>query len=243
MECIKAEYLKVAVLNNSGNVGKSTICQTLLEPRIKGAKMIRIETSNVDGNATKGLSSSNMVAVIQQIDLADVAIIDVGSSNIEGFIKGMKKNEGAHEDIDYYLVPVIPETKQQFDTINTINTLLDMGVPKESIKVILNRVNSDVEDIKSQFDTFYKSDVAKEIGFTSIKEPTIIFDSELFQLLNLTYQDLKTVLNDKTDYRKLLREEKDLEKRSIISLKRSALRLAKGHERCLDEAFKNLKLV
>ncbi|MCM5327019.1 transcriptional regulator, partial [Escherichia coli] len=31
-------YLKLAIVNNSGNVGKSTICQTLLKPRLEGSE-------------------------------------------------------------------------------------------------------------------------------------------------------------------------------------------------------------
>ena len=35
-------YLKLAIVNNSGNVGKSTICQTLLKPRLEGSEIIKV---------------------------------------------------------------------------------------------------------------------------------------------------------------------------------------------------------
>lgn len=53
-------YLKAAVLNNSGNVGKSTICQTLLKPRLDGAEIIKVETINSDGTNDSKLSAKEM---------------------------------------------------------------------------------------------------------------------------------------------------------------------------------------
>ena len=40
--------MKVAVINFSGNVGKSTIARHLLTPRIEGAELISIESINAD---------------------------------------------------------------------------------------------------------------------------------------------------------------------------------------------------
>ncbi|MEA7619001.1 transcriptional regulator, partial [Salmonella enterica subsp. enterica serovar Virginia] len=41
--------IKIAVVNNSGNMGKSTICDSLLLPRLEGAKVVKVETINTDG--------------------------------------------------------------------------------------------------------------------------------------------------------------------------------------------------
>ena len=49
--------MKVAVINFSGNVGKTTIARHLLAPRIAGAEVISIESINADdgqGGALRG---------------------------------------------------------------------------------------------------------------------------------------------------------------------------------------------
>ena len=49
--------MKIAVINFSGNVGKSTIARHLLLPRIAGAELIAVESINSDesqGQALRG---------------------------------------------------------------------------------------------------------------------------------------------------------------------------------------------
>jgi hypothetical protein len=41
--------MKVAAINCSGNVGKTTVARHLLAPRIEGAEVIAIESTNADG--------------------------------------------------------------------------------------------------------------------------------------------------------------------------------------------------
>ena len=37
----------------------------------------------------------------------DAAIIDVGASNVEDFLKLMQQYDGSHEEFDYFVVPVV----------------------------------------------------------------------------------------------------------------------------------------
>ncbi len=233
------EYLKVAVLNNSGNVGKSTICQTFLKPRISDAELIRIETINADGIDNEGISARDMTKVIEQIDLVNKAIIDVGSSNIENFMSGLKRNTGSHEDIDFYLVPTTPEVKQQKDTVSTVNSLLDMGVEPELITIVFNKVDEMVS-VDSQFQTIINSNLFKKLGRKSITDFPIIYDSEIFNLLEQIKSNYITALDDDTDYKTALRATDDKDERSILSIKRTASRLAKSHALKLDVEFEKL---
>jgi hypothetical protein len=233
------DFIKIAVLNNSGNVGKSTICQTLLSPRIDGAKLIRVETINSDGINEDGLSAKDMTSVIEQIDIADKAIIDVGSSNIENFILGLQRNVGSHEDVDIYLVPTTTEVKQQKDTISTIETLLDMGVNSESISIVFNKADPQT-DLERQFSTIVKSGILSKLGKQTIVEYPIIFESEIFNLLEKIKQPYNQVLDDKTDYKAAIRATQCIDERSILSIKRSANRLAKAHDAQLDAEFKKI---
>jgi hypothetical protein len=49
--------LKMAVINSSGNAGKTTVARHLLLPGIDGAELIAVETLNADdGHTAKRLS-------------------------------------------------------------------------------------------------------------------------------------------------------------------------------------------
>ncbi|HCW2892540.1 TPA: transcriptional regulator, partial [Escherichia coli] len=97
-------YLKLAIVNNSGNVGKSTICQTLLKPRLEGSEIIKVETLNTDGTNDEKLSAKEFDEIIKRIDDSECTIIDVGSSNIEQFLVQMNEYQGSHDLIDYFIV-------------------------------------------------------------------------------------------------------------------------------------------
>lgn len=233
------DYIKIAVLNHSGNVGKSTICNTLLLPRIENSELIRVETINEDGSTGEKLAAKDMTNVIEKIDRLDKAIIDIGSSNIENFIKGIKENIGAHEDIDVYLLPVTPDIKQQKDTVNTVFELQDMGIEPESIGVLLNRVDSSVP-LESQFKLLLESGVLEQTATNDIRKCLIIPESDVFTLINLIGSTYHEAINDNTDYRQAIRETKDKEIRSGLSLKKSCHRLAKSLDEKLDIEFKKL---
>ena len=233
------DYIKIAVLNNSGNVGKSTICNILLMPRIENSELIRVETINEDGSSGEKLAAKDMTNVIEKIDILDKAIIDIGSSNIETFIKGIKENIGAHEDIDFYLLPVTPDIKQQKDTWNTIDELLDMVVEPNRIGVILNRVDTSLP-LESQFKQLCESGILKQTATPTIQDCLVIPDSQVFTLLEVIGSSFHEAVNDDTDYRKVIREAKDKETRSGLSLKKSCHRLAKSFADKLDVEYKKL---
>ena len=54
--------MKIAVINFSGNVGKSTVARHLLLPRIPGAELIAIESLNADEG--QGQACAQVQAVI-----------------------------------------------------------------------------------------------------------------------------------------------------------------------------------
>ena len=119
--------MKVAVINFSGNVGKTTIAAHLLKPRMGDAPVFSVESLNIDASA-EGIDVEKMRGkrfgdLQEQLMVLDSAIIDVGASNVEEFMKLMQQYEGSHEEFDYFIVPVVKEKKQQADTVNTIRSL------------------------------------------------------------------------------------------------------------------------
>lgn len=229
-------YLKMAVLNNSGNVGKSTICQTLLKPRLENSEIIKVETINTDGTTDEKISAKEFDEIIKRIDDFDCTIIDVGASNIEQFMVQMTEYQGSHDLIDYFIVPVTAQEKQQRDSIATINSLLDMGIEESRIKAIFNLAEKDVA-VEKQYSTFLADKQCKKIAGKII--PTV-YHNNIFIILTkmgLKYDD---VYNDDRDFRSLIRAAASKEEREDLSNRRTVKMLMNGFNADLDIAFESL---
>ncbi|WP_087019241.1 StbB family protein [Thaumasiovibrio subtropicus] len=233
------QYLKIAVVNTSGNVGKTTVVDSLLKPRLPEAHVLKLETINNDGSEDKTMSSANLIAVQEEIDMHDLLIIDVGASNIEKWLQNLEKNSGSHEDIDYYIVPVTPQSKQQIDTISTIKMLKNIGVDTDAIRVIFNQVD-DTESLDSQFGVIFENRIAKELKLKSVNGLTIPH-SPLFELMNDLGTTLADFVDDDTDYKAAIRAASK-EERAELSARRTGVRLAKNFNEKLDHVYANLKI-
>ena len=226
--------MKIAIVNFSGNVGKSTIAKNLLKPRMDGIEIINIETINSDDSDGQKMKGKQFGQLSEQLMLTDDAIIDVGSSNIEDFVKLMDRYDGSHEDFDIFLIPVVKENKQVKDTIATINALSSMGVPPEKIRVVFNRLDVDdiVEEIFYPLFGYYED--AK--NFT-LRPKATIFDSELYQNLSTYQTTIEQLLNDSTDYKAKLRETNNPDEKLDIVARISLKRLAGSAKKNLDTVF------
>jgi len=230
--------MKVALLNNSGNVGKTTISREVLAVNMDNPVLLEIETHNAGNESFKDYFSNYYKIPANQIDeiyeiltMNDEVIADIGASNMLEFFK--KLNEYGIETIfDAMIIPVTADVKQQKDTLQTINMLLNLGYPADKIFVIANRVKN-----ITTFDKDFKVLIgaSDDIGFhfnkdLAIKETTIFRDLEAFG------KTLKDVLNDDTDYIKLAKENPN-EKQKYIRLdlvKRGGKRLHKDLQKVFN---------
>ena len=140
--------MKVAVINFSGNVGKTTIARHLLAPRIDGAELIAVESINADegqGHALRGKQFGELQEYLQTVDNV---VVDIGASNVEDLLALMRKYRGSHEDFDYFVIPTVPALKQQQDTIATLTELARLGIPASKLRVVFNQVE-DGADVAS----------------------------------------------------------------------------------------------
>lgn len=106
--------MNIALMNFSGNVGKSTIARHLLSPRMNNARIYAVESINSDEtDQSDALRGSQFGALIDALAVApeDDAVIDVGASNIEDFISRMRQYRNSHEDFDYIVVPSVARKK------------------------------------------------------------------------------------------------------------------------------------
>lgn len=233
--------MKVAVINFSGNPGKTTLVDNLLAPRMHAQKF-EVETINAassPGTGAERLRGKDYGGLQEDLMTLDSAIVDVGASNAEEFIKQMRQFDGSHEEFDYFVVPAVSEKKQQADTVTTINTLAGLGVPAKKIRVVFNKVElEDANEVPRLFATIFGFHEA-ERRFT-LRPEAVVFKNEIFERLRTLKKTVADLVADTTDYRALLRDAKDEAGKAHAAGMISAQRLAKSAQHNLDEVFKTL---
>lgn len=229
--------MKVAVINFSGNVGKSTIARHVLTPRIPDAQFFSVETINSDGTDIESIKANQYRELIEALMVLDAAVVDVGASNIEGVVKLMKQYDGSHDFFDYFVVPVVPAKKQQRDTISTIAELNEIGIPANKIRVVFNNVEPE-NDYLQTFEPIIKYyETAKHFKLTPA---AVLYSNEVYGLIKDTNATVLDVVNDQTDYKALLKDAKDQDEKLGFAHKLSIKLLAGGVAKQHDAVFKAL---
>ncbi len=231
--------MKVAVINFSGNVGKTTVAGHLLKPRMGDAQIFSVESLNIDASAdgleVEKLRGKKFGDLQEQLMMMESAIIDVGASNVEEFLKMMQQYAGSHEEFDYFIVPVVKEKKQQGDTVNTIRALSKIGIPKGKIRLLFNMVEVD-ESVEDEFAALFGLAQAEK-SFT-LNPSAVIYSNEVFEKIKSVGKSLGEITNDSTDYRAKLREAKTDDEKEFCVRMVGIKRLAITANQNLDAAFK-----
>lgn len=229
--------MKVAVINFSGNVGKSTVAKHLLMPRIKNAELVAVESINADEGDAETVRGKQFGQLQEQLLMIDDAVIDVGASNVEEFVKLMQQYRGSHEDFDFFVVPAVKDSKQIKDTIATIEALSVMGIPAKKIRVVFNRLEADetVEDAFYPLLAYHEDKKAY-----TLKPKAVIQYSELYQKMRAFQTGISELLADATDYKAKLRETQDPGEKSRAAAMISMRRLAGSAQENLDAVFSAL---
>lgn len=229
--------MKVAVINFSGNVGKSTVARYLLSPRMNNAEIIPVESINSDGTDSVAIRGKQFGELQEYLQTIDDAVIDIGASNVEDFVKLMKQYHGSHEDFDFFVVPTVPAKKQQRDTISTIDALAALGVPAKKIRMVFNMV--DVEENPERiFDGLIEYQKAEK-KFT-LKTEALIHINDIYSKLKDSSTSIADILADQTDYKEKIKTAKDADEKLQFAQMVSVKRLAVGVTAELDAVFKAL---
>lgn len=212
--------MKIAIVNNSGNVGKSTLCQYMFVPNMPHAEVIRVESINNDGDSEgEKLKAHAFVKIFDKIMGGDDILVDVGSSNIEVFMEKMTHEfEGSHIFIDYFLIPLTPDEKQQIDTINMIISLIDLGVDADKIKIIFNKTDKK-KTLEEQFSILFNDEELYDLDFTIDKNQPSVSLTEIFKTIaaaGYNYKDISILSMDKL--KENLKTESDKEEKKKIQL-------------------------
>lgn len=100
----------------AGGNGKSTIAAHACSPRMPGASFFAVETVNETagglGVEVEKIDGERFSVLYKKLLAADGAIIDVGASNAEEFLDGLVKFDGVQAEIDRFVIPVVPGTRE-----------------------------------------------------------------------------------------------------------------------------------
>jgi len=226
---------KVAVLNYSGNVGKSTLARNLLQPRMGQCPLLFVESINEGGDATN-VKGKDFAGVMIEVLSNDQVIVDIGSSNIEQVFAKVERMGDVMNEFDFVLVPTVPgvvgDEKQQKDTIKTIRDLIKLGVDAEKIKVVLNYVK-DADDVAKTFHL-----VLQAIEAVGGIDYAVVHESEGFGLL--ANPQIRKFAEKGRDLRKEIAAAKTQQEKQELATALVSLRIVKGVDAELDEVFKTL---
>lgn len=196
--------MKLAVINYTGTVGKTTLATNLLAARIKDAFFVAVESVNESaadlGHDVEKLRGDMFRTIFNKLMLVDNAILDIGSSNIEDFMTNLQDFDGAQLEIDYFIVPVTSGTKEQKETMKMIAILSAMGVPADRIRIVFNRVKRSVAEEFTILTAYHESTAS----FWMNSECAVL-ETELFDVLSLKKLTMQSLTEDDTDYKTLLR--------------------------------------
>ena len=230
--------MKVVVINFSGNVGKSTIAAHMLAPRMGEPRIFSVESLNIDasdeGVDVERIRGTRFVDLVEEVMREDSAIVDVGASNAEAFMKGMRALQGAHDEFDYFVVPTISTTKQIRDTVNTVAALNEVGVRGNRIRILFNRIEEE-DDIKRDFAVLFQA--ADQRRLCVVSREAAVEANEVFERLRTSGRSLAQVCADDTPWRTRYRDASSEDERSHAMNMLTLKRLSGSAKENLDNAF------
>jgi hypothetical protein len=231
--------MKLAVINFSGNVGKSTITRHLLAPRLPGARVIAVESINADEGQEQSLRGFQFGELQEYLQALDNVVVDIGASNVEELMRLMHRYRESHEEFDCFIVPTVPPPKQQQDTIATLADLHAVGVPPDRIRIIFNMVD-DREPVDRTFHMLLAFLEQQRIALAN--SDCRVGVNEVYARVRGTGADLAEIARDETDYKRLIARTADRQEKMSLGQKLATRRLARGVVPELDACFAALNL-
>jgi hypothetical protein len=240
--------MKIAVINFSGNVGKTTVARHLLLPRIAGAELVAVESLNAAEGEAPALRGRQFGELQEYLQTVEHVVVDIGASNVEDLMGLMHKYRGSHEDFDCFVVPTVAAFKQQQDTIATLAELAQLGVPASRLKLVFNMVEDGV-DVAQAFETVLaflaqqpiaQANLACRLGLNEIYER--VKASGKSTRGSGHGVDLAALAMDATDYKALIVQASSAAQKVALAQRLATRRLACGVLPELDACFAALGL-
>lgn len=231
--------MRLAVINFSGNVGKTTVARHLLAPRIPGCQVVAVESINADDGQSVTIRGRQFAQLQEFLQSVDDVVIDIGASNVEDLLKLMRRYRDSQQDFDGFIVPTVPTRKQQQDTAATLTELARIGVPPERLRLVFNQVDDD-SPIDRTFDTLLA--YCASTGVVEPRQAACISFNEVYALVRGTGQSLAELAADTTDYKAAIAKASVQADKLALAHRLAIQRLARGVIPELDACFESLDL-
>jgi hypothetical protein len=231
--------MKLAVINFSGNVGKTTVARHLLAPRIPGCQVVAVESINADDGERITIRGRQFAQLQEYLQTVTDLVVDVGASNVEDLLALMRHFSGSHEDFDGFVVPTVPARKQQQDTTATLAELARIGVPATRMRLVFNQVDDD-SPIEEVFETL--------LAYCSISEAVqprtaaCMRHNEVYARIRGAGQSLLELAADTTNYKAEIAKAASASDKLALAQRLATQRLARGVVPELDACFAALEL-
>lgn len=231
--------MKLAVINYSGNVGKTTVARHLLAPRIPECQVVTVESINADDGQPVTIRGRQFPQLQEFLQSVDNVVVDIGASNVEELLKLMRRYQDSQQDFDGFIVPTVPARKQQQDTAATLAELVRIGVAPERLRVVFNQVDDDIP-IERTFET-----LLAYCSTTGVARPNLaafLSFNEVYALVRGSSQSLAELAGDRTDYKALIAKASPQADKLALAHRLAVQRLARGVVPELDACFAALDL-
>ncbi len=231
--------MKLAVINFSGNVGKTTVARHLLAARIPDCQVVAVESINADDAQPLTIRGRQFGQLQEFLQSVDNVVVDIGASNVEEMLKLMRRYRDSQRDFDGFIVPTVPDRKQQQDSAATLAELARIHVPPERMRVIFNQVDDD-DPIESTFATLLAYCASTDIARPNTA--AVVPFNEVYSLVRGTGQSLADLAADSTDYKALIAHAGTQADKVALARRLAIQRLARGVVPELDACFATLDL-
>ena len=198
--------MKVLVCNLSGNMGKTTLVKHLIAPRMNDARIVVLESTNAGSDELPSptrLGADDFASLVDIMTLEDDLIVDLGSSESKETIRKLKEYETSVHDFDFIVVPTISDPKALEDTISTVMTLNALGVPKEKIRIVFNKVPVHQT---SKIAILFEPLILAVQDMATINLELVVFQYEIYNSLKGSQTTVTDVIGDKTDWKAAARD-------------------------------------
>jgi len=228
--------MRIAVINRSGNTGKSTFVRHGLAPYMPEAEVLAVESINADEMATPSqtiMRGEEFGKLYARLLSVDDAIVDIGASNVEDFLGLMSDYDGSYDVFDMYIVPSVPDAKQQKDTRATIEDLREFNVDPEKIRLLFNMANKRTlltDDFASLYH-FHNFGSAFQIN-----DQAVLYKSPAYSAASAAGQTIGELASSRDQYKEQLAGVTDPIKRMKWTHRLADAALAVGAKAQIDRA-------
>lgn len=249
--------LRIAVLNKSGNVGKTTLVSCMIAPRLPElVRVAYVEMTNVMpdqipepiGEVFGAHEFGEVENELLDAKLKNKSmIIDFGASDYNTTIEMFSQFALFKKAVDMFVIPCAPKGKIQEDTTDVIDDLLDFGIDIKKIHVLFNNVPlRDKRNLRRTFRHVFDDQAKKKTKYNgntfTANEQLVMYQAEIFNSLeNLIPRiSLADLLADKTDYESAAANSQDEDEQFYFARLDSVRALAKNTSGSFDKVFNEL---